>query len=116
MRVSRKREENHRPGEVPSTDTMDAGLRDLLDELHEWGREHDERQRRHLNRLHNLEPGTAVLVRSSGRTRLLGIGISNGYSTIWLTWSTVWPVGGSSASSWTRAGRGWQTRTCAVPG
>src|SRR5215218_8419078 len=37
---------------------MDAGLRALLDELHEWGREHDERQRRHLDRLRNLEPGT----------------------------------------------------------
>ena len=36
----------------------------------------------------NLEPETAqflnILVRSSRRTRLLEIGTSNGYSTIWL--------------------------------
>ncbi len=39
----------------------------------------------------NLEPETAqflnLLVRSSGRTRLLEIGTSNGYSTIWLAWA-----------------------------
>jgi predicted O-methyltransferase YrrM len=74
-------------------DTMDAGLRAQLDELHEWGREHDARQRHHGDRLRNLEPETAafisILVRSSGRTRLLEIGTSNGYSTIWLAWSAA---------------------------
>jgi predicted O-methyltransferase YrrM len=39
----------------------------------------------------NLEPATAqflhILIRSSRRTRLLEIGTSNGYSTIWLAWS-----------------------------
>lgn len=74
-------------------DTMAASLRVLLDELHERGRKHDERQRRHGNRLRNLEPETAalvsVLVRGSGRTRLLEVGTSNGYSTIWLAWSAA---------------------------
>ncbi|MDP9458123.1 MAG: class I SAM-dependent methyltransferase [Actinomycetota bacterium] len=72
-------------------DTMGANLRDLLAELHERGQEHDARQQRHDDKLRNLEPETAalisVLVRSSGRRRLLEIGTSNGYSTIWLAWA-----------------------------
>jgi len=72
-------------------DTMAADLRALLAELYEWGQEHDARQRRRDDKLRNLEPDTAalisVLVRSSGRKRLLEIGTSNGYSTIWLAWA-----------------------------
>ena len=72
-------------------DTMEADLRGLLAELHERGQEHDARQERHDDKLRNLEPETAallaVLVRSSGRRRLLEIGTSNGYSTIWLAWA-----------------------------
>ena len=72
-------------------DTMRADLRDLLADLHERGQEHDARQERHDDKLRNLEPETAallaVLVRSSGRRRLLEIGTSNGYSTIWLAWA-----------------------------
>ena len=74
-----------------TTDTMGTDLRELLAELHEWGLEHDARQGRHDDRLRNLEPETAallsVLVRSGGRRRLLEIGTSNGYSTIWLAWA-----------------------------
>jgi predicted O-methyltransferase YrrM len=72
-------------------DTMGDDLRDLLADLHERGQEHDARQERHDDRLRNLEPETAaliaVLVRSGGRKRLLEIGTSNGYSTIWLAWA-----------------------------
>ena len=72
-------------------DTMGADLRGLLAELHERGQEHDARQERHGDRLRNLEPETAalvsVLVRSGGRKRVLEIGTSNGYSTIWLAWA-----------------------------
>jgi predicted O-methyltransferase YrrM len=72
-------------------DTMGADLRDLLAALQERGQEHDARQERHDDKLRNLEPETAallaVLVRSSGRRRLLEIGTSNGYSTIWLAWA-----------------------------
>ncbi|MDQ4106848.1 MAG: class I SAM-dependent methyltransferase [Actinomycetota bacterium] len=72
-------------------DTMGADLRNLLAELHERGQEHDARQEQHDNRLRNLEPETAaligVLVRSSRRTRILEVGTSNGYSTIWLAWA-----------------------------
>src|ERR687889_552003 len=69
-------------------DTMGDALRSLPAELREQGREHDPRQERHDDRLRNLEPETAallaVLVRSGRRRRLLEIGTSNGYSTVWL--------------------------------
>ena len=72
-------------------DTMGTNLRGLLAELHERGQEHDVRQERHDDRLRNLEPETAallaVLVRSGRRRRLLEIGTSNGYSTVWLAWA-----------------------------
>jgi predicted O-methyltransferase YrrM len=74
-------------------DTMAPDLRALLAALYEWGQEHDARQRQRDDRLRNLEPDTAalisVLVRSSRRKRLLEIGTSNGYSTIWLAWAAT---------------------------
>ncbi len=72
-------------------DTMGTDLRGLLAEMHERGQEHDACQERHDDKLRNLEPETAamlsILVRSGRRTRLLEIGTSNGYSTIWLAWA-----------------------------
>ncbi len=72
-------------------DTMGTDLRGLLAELHERGQEHDARQERHDDKLRNLESETAsllsILVRGGRRTRLLEIGTSNGYSTIWLAWA-----------------------------
>jgi predicted O-methyltransferase YrrM len=77
--------------EVYMIDTIGDDLRGLLAELHERGQEHDVRQERHDDRLRNLEPETAallaVLVRSGRRKRLLEIGTSNGYSTLWLAWA-----------------------------
>jgi predicted O-methyltransferase YrrM len=59
-------------------DTMGDDLRSLLTELREHGREHDTRQERHDDRLHNLELKTAallaVLVRSGRRRSRLEIG------------------------------------------
>ena len=56
--------------------------------LHAAGREHDARQPDRLARWRNLEPETAellgVLVRAKRAQRVLEIGTSNGYSTIWL--------------------------------
>ena len=67
---------------------MDHVLAGLLEELAGTGRAHDEREPEHRRRLLNLEPPTAallsILVRSGRRTRVLEIGTSNGYSTIWL--------------------------------
>src|SRR5918994_7900858 len=73
--------------------TLGEELLTLLADLYEQGQEHDAHQPRHGDRLRNLEPQTAalvsVLVRSSGRTRLLEIGTPNGYSTIWLAWAAA---------------------------
>jgi predicted O-methyltransferase YrrM len=69
----------------------DAEIRALLNKLYEIGNQHDAREQEHSQKMLNLEPDTAqilhILVRSSKRTRLLEIGTSNGYSTIWLAWA-----------------------------
>lgn len=69
----------------------DAKIRALLKRLYESGQQNDAREQEHSKKLLNLEPDTAqllnILVRSSKRTRLLEIGTSNGYSTIWLAWA-----------------------------
>jgi predicted O-methyltransferase YrrM len=76
---------------------MEPALRALLSELHAWGQAYDERQPDCTKRMLNLDPDTAllmsILVRSSRRNRLLEIGSSNGYSTIWLAWAVA-PYGG----------------------
>jgi predicted O-methyltransferase YrrM len=70
---------------------MEAKLRAMLDELLRGGRSHDAEEPVHSRRLLNLEPETAellaMLVRAGGRRRVLEIGTSNGYSTIWLAWA-----------------------------
>jgi predicted O-methyltransferase YrrM len=67
---------------------MDATRQTFLDELYAHGRAHDEQREDRLQRLRNVEPETAellgVLVRSMQATRVLEVGTSNGYSTIWL--------------------------------
>jgi predicted O-methyltransferase YrrM len=70
---------------------MDAALRQLLDELEAWGRDNDARQPDRRRKMLNLHPDTArllgILVRAGRRTRLLEVGTSNGYSTLWLAWA-----------------------------
>lgn len=67
---------------------MDARLSSLLDDLHRRGVEHDASKADRLERLRNLEPDTAALlalmVRATGARRVLELGTSNGYSTVWL--------------------------------
>ncbi|TAK50837.1 MAG: methyltransferase domain-containing protein [Betaproteobacteria bacterium] len=67
---------------------MDAALTQLLDELERFGRENDarnaERPRRMLNITRDTGEFLAVLVRATGARRVLEIGTSNGYSTLWL--------------------------------
>lgn len=67
---------------------MDPHLAKYIDELHEQGRAHDADKPDRLDRLRNLEPDTArllaVLVRATGARRLLELGTSNGFSTLWL--------------------------------
>lgn len=67
---------------------MDQQLRSFLGDLHRRGRDHDASRPDRLERLRNLEPETAallaVLVRSAQPRRMLELGSSNGYSTVWL--------------------------------
>ena len=67
---------------------MNPRRRALADELYAASRAHDEAQPDRLERWRNVEPETAellgVLVRAMGARRILEIGTSNGYSTIWL--------------------------------
>jgi predicted O-methyltransferase YrrM len=69
----------------------DDEIRAFLSRLYERGLQHDSREQEHSKRLRNLEPDTAqllhILIRSTRRTRLLEIGTSNGYSTIWQAWA-----------------------------
>ncbi len=67
---------------------MDRARRQLADELYAASREHDAAQADRLDRFRNVEPDTAqllgVLIRATGARRILELGTSNGYSTIWL--------------------------------
>lgn len=67
---------------------MNASLQDLLRELEEFGRTNDaanaERPRRMLNITRDTGEFLAVLVRATHARRVLEIGTSNGYSTLWL--------------------------------
>jgi predicted O-methyltransferase YrrM len=80
---------------------MNAARRAFLDELYAHGREHDAARDDRLERLRNVEPETAellgVLVRALGARRVLEIGTSNGYSTIWLA-DAVQATGGAVLS------------------
>ena len=69
----------------------DAEIRAFLTELYKIGQQNDAQQQERSKKMLNLEPETAqflhILIRSSRRTRILEIGTSNGYSTIWLAWA-----------------------------
>ena len=76
---------------------MNPRLPELLAEIKQQGVENDKRETNRGRRMLNLEPDTArllsILVRSSRATRVLEVGTSNGYSTIWLA-SAVAEAGG----------------------
>jgi predicted O-methyltransferase YrrM len=80
---------------------MDATRQTFLDELYAHGRAHDEQREDRLQRLRNVEPETAellgVLVRAMNAMRVLEVGTSNGYSTIWLA-DAAEAVGGTVLS------------------
>ncbi|MDP2604061.1 MAG: O-methyltransferase [Deltaproteobacteria bacterium] len=77
---------------------MDNGLEALMAELEQFGKDNDgsitERPRKMLNITHDTGEFLAVLVRATFARRLLEIGTSNGYSTLWLA-SAARAVGGS---------------------
>ena len=70
---------------------MDEHLTTLLAELEEQGRRNDATKTDYSQRMMNLEPATArvlaLWVGSAKRRRVLEIGTSNGYSTLWLAWA-----------------------------
>jgi predicted O-methyltransferase YrrM len=68
-----------------------AMLLAVLDELAEFGRQNDARETERSRRMLNVAPRTGrflgMLVRATGARRILEVGTSNGYSTIWLAWA-----------------------------
>jgi predicted O-methyltransferase YrrM len=80
---------------------VDARLAEFLDDLYRRGHEYDQGQVDRLKRWRNVEPETArmlaVLIRALAPRRLLELGTSNGYSTIWLA-DAARSVGGSVVS------------------
>ncbi|MGZ4360189.1 MAG: O-methyltransferase [Gaiellaceae bacterium] len=80
---------------------MHATRRAVADELLATARAHDAAQEDRLARFRNVEPETAellgLLVRCTRARRILEIGTSNGYSTIWLA-DAAEAVGGSVTS------------------
>ena len=80
---------------------MDPRIRDLLTELERTGAANDAVESDRARKMLNLEPETAgllaILARSSAAARVLEIGTSNGYSTIWLAWAVA-PNGGRVTS------------------
>ena len=77
---------------------MTNSLDSLLDELEQFGKANDgsttERPRRMLNITRDTGEFLAVLVRATLARRVLEIGTSNGYSTLWLA-SAARAIGGS---------------------
>jgi predicted O-methyltransferase YrrM len=75
--------------------------RAVADEVLAAGRAHDAAQSDRLARFRNVEPETAellgVLVRATRARRVLELGTSNGYSTIWLA-DAVEATGGAVTS------------------
>ena len=67
---------------------MNEDVKQILAELEAQGKAHDAQEAEQGRKMLNLEPDTAlllsILVRSRQKTRLLEIGTSNGYSTLWL--------------------------------
>jgi len=67
---------------------MNPERRAIADEIYALGVEFDAQQSHRLARLRNLEPETAellaVLARAACARRILEVGTSNGYSTLWL--------------------------------
>jgi predicted O-methyltransferase YrrM len=67
---------------------VDRKLEAFLDELFRFGDDNDARETERPRRMLNITPDTgrllSILIRSSRATRILEVGTSNAYSTIWL--------------------------------
>jgi predicted O-methyltransferase YrrM len=71
---------------------VDPALTALLDELARFGEANDSRETDRARKMLNITPDTGrllwILVHATRATRLLEVGTSNGYSTIWLADAT----------------------------
>ena len=80
---------------------VNAARRAVAQEILAAARAHDERQADRHARFRNVEPETAellgVLIRATGARRILELGGSNGYSTVWLA-DAAEATGGSVTS------------------
>jgi predicted O-methyltransferase YrrM len=80
---------------------VDADLRASLDDLHARNTAHDAGKADRLERLRTVEPATAallgVLARAARPERILEVGTSSGYSTIWLA-DAAQAIGGTVLS------------------
>lgn len=67
---------------------MDQALAAFLDDLARFGGENDSRETERAKRMLNITPETGrllwIMVRATQATRILEVGASNAYSTIWL--------------------------------
>jgi predicted O-methyltransferase YrrM len=67
---------------------MDSALTLLLEELARFGQDNDARETERPRRMLNITPDTGrllwILIRATGATRILEVGTSNAFSTIWL--------------------------------
>jgi predicted O-methyltransferase YrrM len=67
---------------------VDAALLALLETLARFGQENDARETARPRRMLNITPDTGrllwILLRATGATRILEVGTSNAFSTIWL--------------------------------
>ena len=67
---------------------MDHALIALLDELARFGSENDARETERPRRMLNITPETGrllwIMIRTAGASRILEVGTSNAFSTIWL--------------------------------
>ena len=67
---------------------MDPTLTALLDELARFGSENDARETARPRRMLNITPDTGrllwIMIRTAGASRILEVGTSNAFSTIWL--------------------------------
>ncbi|HEY2771792.1 MAG TPA: class I SAM-dependent methyltransferase [Solirubrobacteraceae bacterium] len=77
---------------------MDPDRRRFAAELYAESHAHDVELEDRLDRFRNLEPPTAellgILIRARGALRILELGTSNGYSTIWLADASAATDGG----------------------
>lgn len=80
---------------------MKPSLERLLAELIEFGRSHDAARADRRERLRNLEPESArllwLLARAMRASRVLELGTSNGYSTLWLAAAAAFARSSASA-------------------